>query len=750
MAPAFLAPAVGVPTRHVSAPARVLPRRPRRTSAATPPRAAAAAPAPVVAAAPSSGAAKPRPVREVPSEAGLPLSYDLDAINAYWSARPVVAAARLAEVALRFGPWLARVGVDGRLGRLDETGSARAGELREVLVALGPTFVKLGQALSVRPDLIGPGAMAELRALCDSVPSFDSRTAMDVVEAELGKDVKELFRELTPEPVAAASLGQVHRGVLHDGREVAVKVQRPDMLRKVSLDIYCLQSLARAATATQRRFTANETDFLGLLNEWAKGTYAELDYVNEKQNARRFASLIHSKMPHIRVPAVYDDFSSRRVLTMEWVNGKPLSDCPPEQINELIATGVEVFLLQLLSTGMLHSDPHSGNIFRMDSGELCILDFGLCSFIDKAEMDAMVRAIVDLANRNYAGCVRDFVALKFLPEDVDLAAVEAVIGPILDQALEGGGAKSINFETLSDELAAVTFDFPFKIPPAFALLLRALSVLEGIALTGDPEFKLIMASLPFVSRLILTDRSPALREALQETLYKDGVFSPTRLRVLLDSSQGIINDGEAFIDFDSPADESSIITADAVELLFSPDGALLREILADELAKSLDLLAREQYTRTTDAARNAAERLVLAPLRALVPIPVPTAMMPGTDVPVVGGAPGLPWLLAPGKLAFALPPISPNERAQLHAMRDVISWITAGGTDAAAMTELLPMILPRSGTLGRMVAGRMTETYARRLFDDFLRGKGETVNGRRRVPSPTPARPPGVPQRSMT
>jgi aarF domain-containing kinase len=602
--------------------------------------------------------------------------------------------------------------------------------VREALVRLGPCFIKLGQALSVRPDLVGPDGMRELRGLCDAVPSFEGGVAWAVVEEELGRGVWDVFSELSAEPVAAASLGQVHKGRLRDGgREVAVKVQRPDLRRKVSLDIYCLQAVARGANALQARLTGGQTDFVALLNEWARGTYAELDYVNEKMNSRRFAALVHRKMPEIYVPAVYDEWTTRKVLTMEWIDGVPLTDCPPDQINELVQTGVNVFLLQLLSMGFFHSDPHSGNLIRLASGRLCIIDFGLCSVIGKAEMDAMVKAIIDLGNRNYAGCVRDFIALNFLPPDVDRAAVEAVIAPILDQALQGGGAKSINFETLSDDLAGVTFDFPFKIPPAFALLLRALSVLEGIALTGDSEFKLIMASLPFVSRLILTDRSPVLREALTDTLYKDGVFSPTRLRVLLDSSQGIIADGSAFIDFDSPADGSAVVTADALDLLFSDDGLVLREILSDELAKSLDLLAREAYTRSTAALSDALSGLLPAGLRGLVP--APAAMMPAAGAPPPSVA--LPWLVAPGKLAFALPPISPAEREQLNGMRDVVAWLTDGGADMRKLMDLLPSVIARSGVLGRMVAGRMSETFARRLFDELLRGGGEAVAGRRRV-----------------
>jgi predicted unusual protein kinase regulating ubiquinone biosynthesis (AarF/ABC1/UbiB family) len=138
--------------------------------------------------------------------------------------------------------------------------------------------------------------------------------------------------------------------------------------------------------------------------------------------------------------------------------------------------------------------PHSSALLHL-SAAAQIIDYGLMATIEKEEMDAMVRAIIDLANRRYDAVVRDFIALKFLEPDVDKVAVEAVLGAILDQALEGGGAKSINFQTLSDELASVTFDFPFRIPPAFALLLRALSVLEGIALIGNKDFKLIMEAV---------------------------------------------------------------------------------------------------------------------------------------------------------------------------------------------------------------------------------------------------------------
>lgn len=658
-------------------------------------------------------------------DSGLPLSYDEDIIEAYWNVRPSAASVRLAEVTALFTPWITRISLDAARGVLSENSAKRAAELREVLTTLGPTFVKLGQALSVRPDLVGPEAMNELRALCDAVPSFPNEVAFSMMEEELGRPVDEMFEEISDSPIAAASLGQVYKAKLREnGEEVAIKVQRPDMLRKVSLDLYCMKRVAKLAEGVQNRFTAAQTDYTSLLLEWAKGTYKELDYQNEAANSRKFAGLVQAKLPDVYVPAVYDDYTSRKVLTMEWINGVKLADCGPEEINALVSKGVECFLFQLLSAGFFHADPHQGNLMRLGNGQLCVIDFGLMAVIEKVEMDAMVSAIVHLANRDWPKVIDDFVTLKFLPAGVDTSEVEPVIGAILDQALEGGGAKSINFQSLSDELAAVTFDFPFSIPPAFALLLRALSVLEGIALVGDPEFKLIMESFPFVSKLVMTDRSPALRQALKEIVYKDGSFSPTRLRVLVDSSQGIINEGEAFVDFDTLTEGSSV-TRSAVDFLFSADGSVIREILAEEIAKGIDVLARESYYRVASRF----EQSVPAPVRGL---------LAGAGLP---GAGAMRWAW-PGALLSAgspvLPPVSDEERVYLANMRELVGWVSGDGAAVRPETvrALLPEVLDKSHVMGRQVLGKVGETLLKRVFDDLLRGQGEVVAGRRRVPAP--------------
>lgn len=651
---------------------------------------------------------------------GLPLSYDDDAIEAYWDSRPTAALSRLTEVTLLFTPWVLRVAADAQRGILQKNAAPRAAELRDILTTLGPTFVKLGQALSVRPDLVGPEAMGELRALCDAVPSFPNQVAFDMMEEELGRPVTDIYSEMSDGPIAAASLGQVYKAVLRtNGDEVAIKVQRPDMLRKVSLDLYCMKRVAIFAGRVQSSLTAAKTDYLSLLLQWAKGTYKELDYENEAANSRKFASLVQARLPDVYVPAVYDEYTSRKVLTMEWIDGVKLADCEPDQINALVAKGMECFLFQLLSAGFFHADPHQGNLMRLKNGQLCVIDFGLMADIEKEEMDAMVSAIVHLANRDWPRVIEDFIALKFLPKDVDTSQVEPVIGAILDQALEGGGAKSINFQSLSDELAAVTFDFPFSIPPAFALLLRALSVLEGIALVGDPEFKLIMESFPFVSKLVMTDRSPALREALRQILYKDGNFNPTRLRVLLDSSQGIINEGEAFVDFDTLS-KNSKVTRDAVDFLFSDEGSIIREILVEEIAKGLDVLVRDTYYRVTSSF----EQAIPAPLRGFYRTPA---------LPVVP----LPFLFGPDRF-FALPPVSDSERAYLDNVREIVDWLVSDGlggdgNSLATIRKLLPEILQKSRVIGSQVAGRLGEKVLERFFNDLLRNGGEVVNGRRRI-----------------
>ena len=465
---------------------------------------------------------------------GLPLEYDPELIGEYWGRRPVAVFSRIVQLLSIAGGFLGGVGMDYLTGKSKENEVRRAIELRNIMTSLGPAYIKLGQALSIRPDLLSPAAMNELQQLCDKVPSYDSGVAMRLLEQELGQSWEEIYSELTPEPIAAASLGQVYRGRLKTGEEVAVKVQRPGVLETVTVDLHIIRSLGLFL----RNFPdiTARADVVALLDEWAARFFEELDYVREGNNATRFAALIQEDLPQVVVPKTYEEFTSRRVLTTQWLDGEKLSQSDADDVGKLVNVGVICYLKQLLDTGFFHADPHPGNMIRTPDGRLAILDFGLMTEIDDNIKYGMIEAISHLVHRDYESIVEDFVTLDFIPPNTDLSPILPVLAKVFDQALEGGGAKNINFQDLAADLAQITFDYPFRIPPYFALIIRAIGVLEGIALVGDPDFAIVDEAFPYISKRLMTDDSPRLREALRYMVYgKSSTFDADRLIDLLDA-----------------------------------------------------------------------------------------------------------------------------------------------------------------------------------------------------------------------
>ncbi|GMH43909.1 hypothetical protein BSKO_11843 [Bryopsis sp. KO-2023] len=460
----------------------------------------------------------------------LPLTYDPETIAAYWSKRPVSLVTRIIQLAGLSSGFLGSVVMDYLTGKLEENEVKYAIQLRNIVTSLGPAYIKLGQALSIRPDILSPKAMNELQKLCDKVPSFDSKIAMEVIKTELGKPWEEVYAELTPEPIAAASLGQVYKGKLKSGETVAVKVQRPYVLETVTIDLY----LIRKVGVFMRRFPQIKTDVVALLDEWAARFFEELDYVREGRNATKFAKQMKEDLPQVVVPKTYSDYTSRRVLTTEWLDGEKLSQSQADDVGSLVNVGVICYLKQLLETGFFHADPHPGNLIRTPDGRLAILDFGLMTEVDDNIKYGMIEAISHLIHRDYESIVKDFVTLEFIPEGTDLRPILPVLAKVFDQALEGGGAKNINFQELAADLAQITFDYPFRIPPYFALIIRAIGVLEGIALVGNSDFAIVDEAYPYVAERLLTDDSERLRAALRYMVYgKDGIFDAEKLIDLL-------------------------------------------------------------------------------------------------------------------------------------------------------------------------------------------------------------------------
>ena len=485
------------------------------------------------------------------SEQQLPHEYDPQAFAAFWSQHPRCCLSRVVTIARRATPLAATLARDWLLPPAGETSEARderyatrAREMRSCLTDLGPTFIKFGQALSIRPDVLPPPAVYELQKLCDSVPSYPTRDALRLIEEESGRPASELFDGLDEhtEPIAAASLGQVYRCRLRaGGREVALKVQRPDMIRAVSLDLFLLRRYMhfvewfKINVLTGMLGAADRAPFdVHLLDTFARASYLELDYRREAQNLDRFASeLIPRLGGKVYVPESHWEVTTRKMIATEWIEGEQLAKSPPAVINRLIPIGVACFLAQLLDVGFFHADPHPGNMLVDAQGRLVLIDFGLCAEIASFDTRHLTSAIVSLMRGDVDGLVEDAVTLRFLPADVDRAALLPPLRAVFAQgklaaatfqasrkegrgkepqrARDGAGdapsggeygavaAKRAQFAAISKELNQIFFDFPFAVPEYFALITRALIVLEGIALTGDKDFDLWRAAYPLAA-----------------------------------------------------------------------------------------------------------------------------------------------------------------------------------------------------------------------------------------------------------
>mmetsp|Transcript_2341 Transcript_2341/g.5761 ORF Transcript_2341/g.5761 Transcript_2341/m.5761 type:complete len:824 (-) Transcript_2341:82-2553(-) len=483
----------------------------------------------------------------------LPYEYDPVALQKFFRKRPQLIAARVAQVTSTGGSVLWNFALDVLTGKARDDPDLevrRAAELRDTITSLGPFFIKLGQALSIRPDILSPRSMVELQKLCDKVPSYDSKIAFATMERELGRPVDEVFSFITDEPVAAASLGQVYRATLRStGEEVAVKVQRPQVLETVSLDLY----LARQMGLIIRNFPAlsDRLDAVALLDEFAFRFYQELDYNLECDNGTKMKEQM-KVLPDVVIPTNYPQFTSRRVHVAEWIDGEKLSQSTADDTAALVNLGVITYLTQLLDFGFFHADPHPGNMMRTSDGKLAILDFGLMTEVTDNQKYGMIEAIAHLLNRDYTEIGQDFINLDFIPEGTDTTPIVPALTNVFDAALAGGGAKSINFQELAADLAEITFEYPFKIPPYFALVIRAIGVLEGIALVGNPNFAIIDEAYPYIARRLMTDDSPRLKAALRYMVYgREGSFDAEKLIDLLQALEKFTavkdeGDGSAF------------------------------------------------------------------------------------------------------------------------------------------------------------------------------------------------------------
>jgi predicted unusual protein kinase regulating ubiquinone biosynthesis (AarF/ABC1/UbiB family) len=506
--------------------------------------------------------------------------YDPVSIAAHYQNKPLQVLGRIFAVlrptlSFAFGIWS-----DNKRGIVFKNNRRRAIQLRELLTQLGPAYIKIGQALSTRPDLVPPVYLEELTKLQDQLPPFPNEIAYQFIEEELGAPPQEVYAELSPQPIAAASLGQVYKGKLKTGEEVAIKVQRPDLRERITIDLYILRNIAGWV---QQKVKRVRSDLVGILDELGDRIFEEMDYIHEGENAERFFEL-YGHLKDVYVPKIYWEYTNRRVLTMEWINGTKLTQT--EEITAqgidaryLIEVGVQCSLRQLLEHGFFHADPHPGNLLATTDGKLAYLDFGMMSEIQPPQRYGLIEAIVHVVNRDFEGLAKDYVKLDFLSPETDLTPIIPAFGRVFADA-QGASVAELNIKSITDELSALMYEYPFRVPPYYALIIRSLVTLEGIAIFIDPNFKVLSEAYPYVSKRLLTDPAPQLRASLQDLLFKDNRFRWNRLENLLKNARN------------SQDYDFNLVLNQGLEFLSSERGAFIRDKLVDESVNGLDALGK--------------------------------------------------------------------------------------------------------------------------------------------------------------
>ncbi|GLJ23201.1 hypothetical protein SUGI_0438320 [Cryptomeria japonica] len=606
--------------------------------------------------------------------------YDPAKLNDKYINRPLKVFGRTVEIFFGLGSFALKLALDQRSGRLNQNKRIRAVELRKILTRLGPTFVKVGQGLSTRPDLCPPEYLEELSELQDALPTFPNGDAFACIERELELPLESIFSAISASPIAAASLGQVYKAHLrYSGQMVAVKVQRPKIEEAIGLDFYLVRGLSKLIN---KYVDIVSSDVVALVDEFARRVYQELNYVQEAQNAIKFKEL-YGDRPDVFVPEIFWDYTSTKVLTMDWVDGVKLNE--QEAIKkqgldllELVNTGIQCSLRQLLEYGYFHADPHPGNLLATPEGKLAFLDFGMMSETPQQARFAIIGHVVHMVNRDYEAMARDYYALDFLSPDIDVTPIVPALKNFFDDALNST-VSELNFKTIVDGLGAVLYEYPFDVPAYYALILRSLTVLEGLALYADPNFKVLAASYPYFAKRLLTDNNPYLRDALIELLFKDGRFRWNRLENLL--VQGRKDSDFAGKDALQPV----------LKLLLGPDGEELRTLVVREAVRVVEAIllgtAIDSYNSVPD------------PIRTLIPS---------------GSANGFLRM-------------NENEQATMLELRDRVLRIwgllrSSRGFDPDLLQPIVEILQqPEARDIGGRVVGGITQRLAARLLQQVLR-----------------------------
>lgn len=375
--------------------------------------------------------------------------------------------------------------------------------IRNTLLDLGPTFIKVGQLFSTRADIFPGEYVEELAKLQDKVPAFSYEQVEATIEKELGKKIPELFHNFEPIPLAAASLGQVHKAVLHTGESVVVKVQRPGLKKLFEIDLQILKGITRYFQNHPK--WGRGRDWLGIYEECCRILWEEIDYLNEGRNADTFRRNFRG-YDWVNVPRVFWRYASSRVLTLEYLPGIKISQYEALEAagldrKAIARQGAQAYLLQLLNSGFFHADPHPGNIAISASGALIFYDFGMMGRIKSNVREGLMQTLFGIAQKDGDRVVQSLIDLGAIAPTDDMGPVRRSVQYMLDHFMDKP-FENQSVAAISDDLYEIAYNQPFRFPATFTFVMRAFSTLEGVGKGLDPEFNFMEVAKPYAMQLM--------------------------------------------------------------------------------------------------------------------------------------------------------------------------------------------------------------------------------------------------------
>ena len=414
--------------------------------------------------------------------------------------------------------------------------------LRMAFAELGPSFIKLAQLLSSRPDLITTQFADEFKKLQDRVPPFPTSEAIKLMELETNLRINQIFSHLNEEPVAAASIAQVYHGTLLDGSDVIIKVQRPGIQEQIETDINILTIIANL----MEKYIPESVFFnpTGIVEEFTKTVRKELDFIEEARNCCRFRRNFENNLD-VYIPKIFGEFTTDKILVMERIDGVRIDDI--EGITKLgldrkklAKTGVDAYFKQVLEDGFFHADPHPGNIFAMPSGTIGFMDFGIVGKVSSELRETMANTFLALIHKDFDKLIDQYLELGLVPEHVDLDIFRKEFKADLADFLEplyGLTLKEINFADYMNTITHLAIKHKMKIPSDLLLVNKAMLILENLGRELDPNFDFIAAAEPYASKLVKERLRPGrLYEKLRKNVTEISdsfILLPKQMRQII-------------------------------------------------------------------------------------------------------------------------------------------------------------------------------------------------------------------------